>query len=76
MNNLTATITIAMAGDDPEEIVTRVEFSQRITLEELKKHPVGRAAATMMGAVLEYSDSIKVNDREVKVPDARSSSPA
>lgn len=66
MENLKATITIAMAGDDPEEIVTRIEFSQRITLEELKKHPVGRAASTMMGAILQYSDSIKVNDRVVK----------
>lgn len=76
MSNLIATITIAMAEHDPEEVIARVEFSQKISLDELKEHPVGRAAATMMGAVLEYSDSVRVYDSGARVPIAHSSNPA
>jgi hypothetical protein len=54
------TITIETDEENPELIRVRSEFGYKTTTEEMRSCPVGKACATMLGALLEYAEDPKV----------------
>lgn len=55
-------ITITIEGDEenPDLIKVKVVFGHKTNTEEMRNCPIGRACATMMGALLENVEDPKV----------------